>query len=69
MKLIYDTKGQHHEDLLTASMPAHFENGVEATRERLRFYAQHCNGVVELSEHEINSVHVPNVIEVKITKD
>lgn len=66
MKIVYRTNdGVHEETLRNEFHSLTFENGVPADRERLKFYAQHCEGHLELTEQEFRSAMVPNIIEVR----
>lgn len=66
MKVIYRTNdGVHKEPIEWDFTGFHFQNGAAADREVLRFYAQHCDGYVELSNEEIKPVFVPENMRIK----
>lgn len=70
MKLVFTIKdGEHREMLLPdpRNETINFNNDIEANRERLRFYAQHCSGRIELSQEEFDRSNIPQVIPIVIT--
>jgi hypothetical protein len=66
VKLIYQTNdGRHEETLQEGFHTFRFSNGIPADLERLRFYAEHCNGYIEATEAELPDCRLPDFLEIK----